>query len=442
MEESALQRSPSRREYLVGWILGFVCLVVYLACPNAKIPNGDAQGWAIYLHNYASAEGTPFYVTVPPPSMPVSPRLSTEELRGLGERERSAGWWVLWNPHHLFYLPVTAAIFRLLRQAVPQLGAITFLQWWNALVCAATVFLLYRLLIRLVPGSPFPLPWCVFLATSVTFFRYATDGAQYPTAVMLLAVASGAILAFASNGKPAFLIRAGLWLAVAILFHQIVSIIVPFILVWVLMLMVAMKREGRGISAGWFGGMTAIALGAPVLVYVIVAALALGPTGEFTFPGLIKYATLYAHQREYWAQSAWDGFATNLRTFLGFYFGGVRTDRLLFRSVWFSGFAIVLPTIWLTGILNLRKMAPMLRWWFGLCVLWVLPLMIFLSFWVPGHDFYHLFLIVPLGSMAVIGAESSRRVGRWSRLDTALFWAWCLAGVFVNFSESFAGCAR
>ena len=136
----------SRRESAIGWTLGIVLLLIYLACPGAH-HNGDAIGWARYLDEYGLAKGTILWPTVPKSEEPARTRIAEKEP-GLGALESHAGWWVLWNPHHLLFLPTTAVIFRLIKHAISPLGAMIFLAWWNALACAATIMLVFRLLVE------------------------------------------------------------------------------------------------------------------------------------------------------------------------------------------------------------------------------------------------------------------------------------------------------
>jgi len=434
--------TPLSREFYIGWFLGLACLAAFTVCPNVNMPNGDVSGWVWWLDAYASAEGSMLKVTGDPPEGLRHQRLSPEEIEQLGQREGNAGWWVLWHPHHLLYLPVTAFIYRIVAWFVPVFGAVTFLQYWNAFASAGTIMLLYFLLTRIVPRSVFIIPWCLFLVSSVTFFHYATDGSQYPTPIFFMMIACGGLWAFSQRGDPKLLLRSAFWLALAILFHQIVSIIVPFLLIGVFFIIRGMKKAKVRFSWGWLWLAGLIALGVPVLVYVLIAYFALGPTGEFNIPGLWKYATLFAHQPEYWTESARQGILDNLLTFIGFYFGIDVTRQLFLKGIWFTALAVILPAIWFTGIYKIREMEAYTRWWMFMCLLWILPLLVFLSFWNPGHDFYHLFLTIPLSCIAVIGAETSRTTGKRPLTDVVLFWVWCLIAIYVNLPASLAGCER
>jgi hypothetical protein len=429
----------SRGEVATGWILGVLFLAIFILCPNVR-NNHDAVGWAMYLDEYASAPGNLLWPTEQRPLRLYQKELTAGAAESLGGRQLQAGWWVLWNPHHLLYLPVTAVLFRIIRHLIPMLGGMTFLQFWNSILSAASLMLIYRLLARVLKGSPYVIPWILFLGSSVTFFHYATDGAQYPTPVLFLALASGEVWAYANDLKPGHAFKAGIWLAIAVLFHQIVSLAVPFfsIAIWL-----RMRGAGRERPAGpaWLPWIPLlVGMGIPVAFYLVVGAIALGPTGEFTIPGILKYATLYAREKKFWSENFLTGFYINLMTYVGFFFGNPRTQSALFSNVLFTLFGMILPAFWIVTALQARKLAPILRWWAGFNALWILPFFIFLSFWVPGNDFYHLFMSIPLSFFALIGVESLRRKGRNGLPDIVLFWVWCVVAIAMNLPFTLSGC--
>lgn len=437
--ESTETGGLSKRDAVTGWILALLFLVIYLLSPSVH-NNHDAVGWAEYLDEYASAEGNILWPTETPGLRERHQELTPEELAAFGAREKQAGWWVLWNPHHLLYLPVTAVLFRLVHQVIPVLGGMTFLQWWNSLAGVIVLLLLHRLLCRIIPGSPYILPWCLFLATSVTFFQYAVDGAQYLTPVVFLALAAGGMWAWASDPKPIWLIKIGLWLALAVLFHQIVSIIVPFFVIAAWLRIRELNGKEKKISGWWSWSPLLVGMGLPVIVYLVTGAIALVPTGEFTFDEILKYVTLYGRKKEYWEGSIFRGIQVNLVTYIGFFFGNPRTQGGLFIHIPYTILVMIVPALWLITGLRVKYFDPLKKWWSTFCGLWILPLLIFLCFWVPGNEFYHLFLAIPLSFLAIMGAENIRRPGSIGFRDVVLFWLWCLTAIVVNLPVTLSGC--
>lgn len=421
------KRFGSRKTVLVSWVLGFLFLTIYLAFPNVN-NNWDAVGWAAYLEDYASADGPIFFATSPPP---VRDNGSTSERRH-DTREYNPGWWILWNPHHLIYLPITATLFRLIRQIVPMLGGITFLQWWNSLASALIMVFLYRLLQGIFPRNGYALPWCIFLGTSVSFFSYATDGTQYPSSILFLVLGCAAMKSYIDNRGRKAVLQSAICFALAVLFHQIAVLAIPFISA-MLFVFIRQHSDRNGkmhMMDGWI--FPTVAFGIILLVYLVVGAFALIPTGEFNIAGILKYSTLYAHQDRFWTTSILNGFLVNLLTFVGFYFGTGRIYSHMFVQPVVSVIILILPAIWIASIINARRYEFDKRWWIYLSMLWIFPYLVFLSLWTPGHDFYHLFLIVPLSILSTAGSYNVEIEPKRQFRDTLLFWIWCLSGVILN----------
>ena len=415
--------------------MGIVFLVLFLGFPTYRY-NHDGVGCARFLDEYAMAKGTIFYPTEPRENVALAPGRDVDDPENLGARQTQAGWWVIWNPHHLLYVPVTAVFFRMFRHLGADIGGMGFLQVWNSIASAITLLLLYRLCASVLKGSQYVLPWTLFLGFSATFFHYATDGAQYPTPVLFMTIAAGNIWLFSSDFQIRRLIRAGIWLALAVLFHQIVSLVVPIFSLAVYMRMRGARKDDFA-GSKWSAWLPFVfGIGIPVIFYLIIGAFALAPTGEFNLRGIIKYATLYGQEKHFWATNPFYGFLTNLLTYIGFFFSNPRTFDAIFNNIPFTLYVMVLPSLWILTALHAKKISHEMRWWAGFNALWILPFLIFLSFWVPGNDFYHLFLSVPLTFLALIGAESARRSGREGIRDLVFFWAWCVAGIFINFSFS------
>lgn len=439
VQENNRIKLPSKREILIGWILTVIFLVAFLSLPNIKYPNGDVHGWAGELEEFASTDGNLFFPTGVRAVAPRAENVPEEVTDRLGKLVAEAGWWAIWNPHHLMFVPTNAVLFRITRKFLPDFNSWAFLRLWNGLASAGTLYLLYLLIIRLFPRTPYAIPWFLFLGSSVTFFRYATDGSQYSIPMFLLAITVGSIYAFTVTNDGKYLVRAGWWFAAGILFHQIISLMAIFILIGIAILIRDRMRKGENVRWREFIIMAALTIGIPVVVYLIIIGSALSSVGELSFVNIFKYTTLYAQGDKYWTGRGIQGFFTNLGTFIGFFYGNQRTFGLLFLNPLFTALVAVLPAFWVTAVLNLKKLTPINRWWLYLCLLWIAPLLVFLSFWVPGHEFYHLLLTIPLGLMVIIGAESARHEGKKGWGDIWVFWAWCIISIIVNFKQALIG---
>jgi hypothetical protein len=427
------------REIIIGWLISLIFFGIYLALPNINAYNGDVTGWTGELTDFAAYDGNLFFPTEPRPFSLRSEQFYEEATQRLGKLVVEAGWWIIWNPHHILFVPTNAVIFRLVKNVLPDLDSWTFLRFMNGMASAGTLLLLYILILRIFPRSPYAVPWTLFLGASVTFFRYATDCSQYPIPMLILAVTAGSIWAFASTGNGKYLIRTGLWLAIGILFHQIIFLMAIFILIAVFILVRGKFRDSGKVLRKDCYWMTGLALGIPVIFYLLLVGSALHSVGELSAGNIFKYITLYAQGDKYWTGRGIRGFITNLTTFVGFFFDNNRTQYLLFGNPFFTAILAILVAFWVTALLNIKKLDYLRRWWLYLCLLWIAPLLVFLSFWVPGHEFYHLFLTVPLSFMAITGAESGRRKGKEGWGDIAVFWIWCVAAIVVNFKEAIIG---
>lgn len=430
---------PSLLEIIFGWAIAVVFLGLYIALPNVNAYNGDVTGWTGELTDFAAYDGNLLFPTAPrPPGIraEITPPEVTEHL---GNLVSDPGWWIIWNPHHLLFVPTNAVLFRITKHVLPDLDSWAFLRIINGIASAGTLLLLYLLIIRMFPGTPYAIPWILFLGSSATYFRYATDASQYPIPMLILAVMAGSIWAFVTSGNRKYMIRIGLWLALGILFHQILSLMAIFILPAVFFLVSGKIKNGDGIRWKDYWLMAGLAIAIPVFFYLAIIGGALIAVGELSVENIFKYITLYAQGDKYWTGGSIQGLITNLITYLGFFFGNDRTHYLIFANPLFTALLAILPAFWITAVINAKKLAPDIRWWLWLCLLWNAPLIVFLSFWVPGHEFYHLFLTVPLSCMAIIGAESARRTGREGWGDITVFWVWCVIAIIVNFRESLIG---
>jgi len=412
----------------IGWVLGVGFLLLFLCSPNLNTPNGDTLGWVKYIDAFASDK-----VVI------LTHNYGTAESTEIEISRNQIDFWAYFNPHHLLYLPVTSVAYYFAREIFPDLQAGAFLRFWNSLFSTGIIVTMFFILRTMFPGSPWVLPWVIFTGTSVTFFRYATDGSQYMTALFFLLLASSGVVDFIRTGKPQNLVQTGTSLAIAALFHQIVAILVPFLLIGACLIASGFKREGKNVSSKWLRSMIAYALGIPVFVYLVVAYYALSPQDKFTPSGIFYFATLYARVPDYWNLHILEGLRSTLVASIGFYFGSDRAAFLLFKSVWFTALAMVLPAAWLLGLLSTFKLSGTRKLWLMFCLFWLVPLFIFLCFWNPGHEFYHLFLMPPLMTLAVLGTATTLGASRARYVALACFWIWIILAIVLNLPSSLEG---
>lgn len=126
----------------------------------------------------------------------------------------------LLKPHHLLYNVIGFAWVKLTSWALP-LGTLALLKLLNALFAAAALFVLYKILKQLKVGSQ-TIPWLLLLAgASWGVLRFATDNETYIVPLVFSLLGSlWFIKAIGVDGQKRFAI-AGLFAALAILFHQV-----------------------------------------------------------------------------------------------------------------------------------------------------------------------------------------------------------------------------
>jgi hypothetical protein len=223
MKKSASELNPGSG-FVPGIVIAGIFLAIYLCCPGVH-NTFDARGWAGYLDMYSRSDGNIFYATEGPPGA------GSGGVEDPGSLQQDPGWWILWNPHLLLFLPVAATLYRIFHSFFPELSGIRFLQIWNSIMSALTVFIIYCVSARIKGRNPMTVPWCIFLGTSVTFFHYATDGTQYPTAVFIVALSVLELFKFIQGADRRNLYVSAFWIGLGALFHQLVFLLIPSYLV-------------------------------------------------------------------------------------------------------------------------------------------------------------------------------------------------------------------
>ena len=98
-----------------------------------------------------------------------------------------------------------------------------------------------------------------------------------------------------------------------------------------------------------------------------------------------------------------------------------------------------LPVFWLTTLFNFRHLDKVQKWSVIFSLLWIFPLLIFLSLWVPWNEFYHLFLLFPVTILAVTGGTGKAQAGRVNAIETAIVWIWLTISIFINYPFTVSG---
>lgn len=127
----------------------------------------------------------------------------------------------LFRPHHLLYNAFNYLLWHLFGN-LWQGELIGFLQFCNGLTAIATLWMFRHILI-----SDLTLPvskansWLLLTGLSYGFWRFATDNETYIYPLLPALAATSCIISFFKTGRSFSLIKAGILLALAALFHQI-----------------------------------------------------------------------------------------------------------------------------------------------------------------------------------------------------------------------------
>jgi hypothetical protein len=125
-------------------------------------------------------------------------------------------------PHHLLYNPVGLLWTRLLHLLGLQPDTLAALKLLNALAAGASLLVLARALRALGEPAGRRAGWVLVVGSSFSLVRFATENEAYVLPVLFSALASLAWIRWQLQvPRPAGLLWAGFWAAVACLFHQI-----------------------------------------------------------------------------------------------------------------------------------------------------------------------------------------------------------------------------
>ncbi|SHJ83759.1 hypothetical protein SAMN02745146_0306 [Hymenobacter daecheongensis DSM 21074] len=126
-------------------------------------------------------------------------------------------------PHHLLYNPAGLLWTRFLELLGLHLDTLAALKMMNALAAGASLWVLGRILQRLRLSPATGAAWVLVVGASFGLLRFATENEAYVLPVLFSLLGSWCWTRYqlAAAPRPAGLVWAGVWAAVACLFHQI-----------------------------------------------------------------------------------------------------------------------------------------------------------------------------------------------------------------------------
>lgn len=312
------------------------------------------------------------------------------------------------HPSHLLDLPFAYALFRGARLLGLHPRALTILQLTNCVLAASAVALFFRICVVWFKSVYVSLVTAALFAFSATWWRFATDANTYVFAVLLLLIAFHLL---GSDRKPQPFAVA-IAHALAMLLHQLSIFFLP---VAIAGLIIQAKRQRS--NDGWRQvlryGVTATVLTVGVYYFVFHAAV-----GSWSLLRFVGWITYFSPENGF-SFKAISNLGYSLRSQVRMFFGGrvavvrefggpVMTALATITALAWAAFIFVLVRWWkeLRGaVLSALQFPKRFKSLTSLCVLWIVPYVIFLFFFIPQNVFYRLFYLPAI--MLIVGSGLS-----------------------------------
>ena len=323
------------------------------------------------------------------------------------------------HPSHLIDQVLGYIAYRATRFFGLNLRALTVLQLSNCFFGAAAAAVFFRVCVDCFRSRYVSLVATALFAFSATWWRFATDSDTYVVTVLVLLV-NFYLLLPGRKSRP-FVVAAAH--ATAMLLHQLAVFFFP---VAIGGLLLQSRRTNNKTSARTVlsYGLTAVAITS--VFYYFAFHLS---TGAWSIARFLSWITYYSAENGF-SFGAWGDLIYSLRSQLRTIFGG----RVAFVRE-FGGPMIILAA--LTALALVALVFVLVRRWKELrsdvttafefaksfkpltilCLLWIVPYVVFLFFFIPQNVFYRLFylpaVILLIGSVLATIESSPNHVRRY-----------------------------
>ncbi|HEY3104482.1 MAG TPA: hypothetical protein VGJ69_12895 [Pyrinomonadaceae bacterium] len=329
------------------------------------------------------------------------------------------------HPSHLLDLVFEYAAYRATRMLGFHPRALTVLQVSNCFLAAAAVALFFRICIDCFRSRYVSLVLTALFAFSATWWKFATDADTYIVAMLLLLITFYQVLPGRRSRPYAVAVTHSL----AMLLHQLSVFFFPVAIAG-LIFQAKNNRPNQGRANAVKYTLTVIALTVGVYYYTFHVV-----TGTWSFGRFVSWITYFSPENGF-TFSLWNNFVFSVRSQWRTFLGG----RVAFiRDLWgpailvlasltiaaAAAFLFMLLRHWkelkasvVFALRNSGRFKPLTI----LCVLWIVPYLVFLFFFIPQNTFYRLFYlpaIILLAGMIIAAAESAPNQVR--RYRAALF---------------------
>lgn len=329
------------------------------------------------------------------------------------------------HPNHLLDLVFEYAVYRATRILGFYPRALTVLQVSNCFFAAAATALFFRICIDCFRSRYVSLVLTALFAFSATWWKFATDADTYIVAVLLLLITFYQVL----PGRSSRPFAVGVTHSLAMLLHQLSVFFFPVAIAG-LIFQAKNNRRNHGRANAVKYALTVIALTVGVYYYTFHVV-----TGTWSFGRFVSWITYFSPENGF-TFSIWNNFVYSVRSQWRTFLGG----RVAFiRDLWgpailvlasltiaaAAAFVFVLLRHWkevkssvVFALRNSARFKPLTI----LCILWIVPYLVFLFFFIPQNTFYRLFYLPAIFLLAgIIIAAAESAPSHLPRYRAALF---------------------
>jgi hypothetical protein len=306
-----------------------------------------------------------------------------QDIEQAGRFGAPSFWLSLIRPNHLLYDSLGYVVWIALHSMGLQVRAIAVLQAINMVLAAVSAHILQRTLLRLTQSIYLSTTLTLLFAFSAVFWRFATDADAYIPSVLFL-VASYHVLCTSSKSRP---LLVGILHAGAMLIHQLAIFFFPAAALGVYL------KGGRRALLQY----CAVAAGVTLPAYYAGFWL---QQRSARFGPFVHWLTFHSPDVSFTFTLSKDLAITLMnypRLFLGGtahvlqFFGPFMLVTLLLLAV--AVVALLTRTLRHRDELRSLHLNPEPTLPLLVAVVWLVPYIVFLFFWLPSNTFYKLFCL-------------------------------------------------
>src|SRR2546423_3169725 len=337
----------------------------------------------------------------------------------------------LLHPSHLLDQLFVYLVYRAVISAGIHARALTVFQVSNCFLSAVSASIFFRISARLFKSIYVSLTATAMFAFSATWWKFSTDADAYVLAVLLLLVCFYFLL---PEQKPRPFLVAVIH-AAAMLIHQLSLFFFPAALVGILIQTRGRTRKERALDLVKYS-VTVAAI--TMVTYYTTFRMGFGPPAVSRF---VSWITYFSPEHGF-TFSLWGNFVQSLRSQERVILGGRLAFIREFSNLWIYALACIALGLTITFLIvtfgRFRELKATIsaaatfpkrfRDLTILCIVWIVPYVIFLLFFIPQNTFYRLLylpaVILLIGSFIAAAESRPNHVRRYrAALFAAAFFA-------------------